>query len=73
VSNTKQILAMIRSRAEGDEDAFYSIALQIAASEARQGHRQIAEELRAEIDKARTRAARGQSYAPDPCGHAGEA
>jgi SpoVK/Ycf46/Vps4 family AAA+-type ATPase len=63
VSNTKQILAMIRSRAEGDEDAFYSIALQIAASEARQGHRQIAEELRAEIDKARTRAARGQSVA----------
>jgi hypothetical protein len=44
---------MIRSRAEGDEDAFFSIALQVAASEARQGHRQIADELRAEIDKAR--------------------
>ena len=37
MSNTKQILAMLRSRAEGDEDAFYSIALQVAAAEARQG------------------------------------
>jgi SpoVK/Ycf46/Vps4 family AAA+-type ATPase len=54
---------MIRSRAEGDEDAFYSIALQVAASEARQGHRQIADELRSEIDKARARSGRGQSVA----------
>ena len=35
MSNTKQIIAMLRSRAEGDDDAFYSIALQVAASEAR--------------------------------------
>jgi hypothetical protein len=63
LSNTKQLLAMIRSRAEGDEDAFYSIALQIAASEARQGHRQIAEGLRAEIEKIRARFGRGQSVA----------
>ena len=63
MSNAKQILALIRSRAEGDEDAFYSIALQVAASEARQGHRQIAEEMRAEIDKARARVGRGQSVA----------
>lgn len=61
MSNAKQILAMLRSRAEGDEDAFYSIALQVAASEARQGHRQIADELRTEIDKARARHGRGQS------------
>ena len=63
MSSAKQILAMIRSRAEGDEDAFYSIALQVAASEARQGHRQIAEELRSEINKARALAGRGQSVA----------
>jgi SpoVK/Ycf46/Vps4 family AAA+-type ATPase len=63
VSNAKQLLAMLRSRAEGDDDAFYSIALQVAASEARQGHRQIAEELRAEVDKARAHSPRGQSVA----------
>lgn len=55
MSNIKQILALVRSRAEGDEDTFYSIALQVAAAEARQGHRQTAEELRAEIDKARSK------------------
>jgi SpoVK/Ycf46/Vps4 family AAA+-type ATPase len=68
VSNIKQILAMVRSRAEGDEDAFYSIALQVAAAEARQGHRQTAEELRAEIDKARAKTGRGQTIAI-PLGH----
>ena len=61
MSNVKQIIAMLRSRADGDEEAFYSIALQIAASEARQGHRQTAEDLRAEVDKARTRGSRGAS------------
>lgn len=52
---------MLRSRAEGDDDAFYSIALQVAASEARQGRRETAQELRAEIDKARARDSRGAS------------
>jgi SpoVK/Ycf46/Vps4 family AAA+-type ATPase len=61
VSNTKQILAMLKSRAEGDEEMFYSIALQVAASEARQGHRQTAEEMRTEVDKARARNSRGAS------------
>jgi SpoVK/Ycf46/Vps4 family AAA+-type ATPase len=63
VSNAKQILAMLRSRAEGDEEAFFSIALQVAASEARQGRRQTAEEMRAEVDKARARTSRGASVA----------
>jgi SpoVK/Ycf46/Vps4 family AAA+-type ATPase len=63
LSNTKQILAMLRSRAEGDEESFFSIALQVAAAEARQGHRQIAEELRAEVDKARAKTSRRASVA----------
>jgi SpoVK/Ycf46/Vps4 family AAA+-type ATPase len=50
---------MLRSRAEGDEEAFFSIALQVAASEARQGRRQTAQEMRVEIDKARARSSRG--------------
>lgn len=61
MSSSKQILALIKSRSEGDEEAFYSIALQIAASEARQGRRQVAEELRSEIDKARANQSRGAS------------
>jgi SpoVK/Ycf46/Vps4 family AAA+-type ATPase len=61
VSNAKQIIAMLRSRAEGDEEAFFSIALQVAASEARQGRRETAQAMRAEIDKARARNSRGAS------------
>lgn len=61
MSNVKQIIAMLRSRAEGDDEAFYSIALQVAASEARQGHRQTAEDLRSEVDKARAKRSPGAS------------
>ncbi|MGY3610276.1 MULTISPECIES: AAA family ATPase [unclassified Bradyrhizobium] len=61
MSNAKAILALLRSRSEGDDDAFFSIALQIAAAEARQGRRTTAEELRQEIEKARAQASRGAS------------
>lgn len=44
---------MLRSRAEGDDEQFYSIALQVAASEARQGHRSNAEALRSAVETAR--------------------
>lgn len=54
---------MLRSRAEGDDDAFFSIALQVAASEARQGRRDTAQEMRIEIDKARAKNSRGASVA----------
>lgn len=54
MSNAKQILAMLRSRAEGDEDLFFSIALQIAAAEARQGHRSTADQIRSAVEAART-------------------
>lgn len=61
MTSTKQILALLRSRAEGDDDAFFSIALQVAASEARQGHKSTAEEMRAEIERARAQRPRGPS------------
>lgn len=54
---------MLRSRAEGDDEMFYSIALQVAAAEARQGHRTTAEELRAAVDSARAARSRGARVA----------
>jgi SpoVK/Ycf46/Vps4 family AAA+-type ATPase len=63
MSNTKQILAMLKSRTEGDDERFYSIVLQIAASEARKGHRTTAEELRTAVDDARAATSRGPSVA----------
>lgn len=68
MSNAKAILALLRSRAEGDDDAFFSIALQIAAAEARQGRRTTAEELRTEVEKARARSSHGASV-PIPFAH----
>jgi hypothetical protein len=63
MSNAKQILAMLQSKADGDDEHFYSIALQIAAAEARQGRRTLAEDLRVAVDKARGRSSTGQTVA----------
>lgn len=61
MSNTKQILAMVRSHAKGDEEQLLSIALQVAASEARRGHRATAQEIRSAVDEARKKGSRGAS------------
>ena len=58
-----QIKALLTSHAEGDSAQFYSIAMQIAAGEARQGRGKLAEELRSLIDKAKAHA---PSAAPIP-------
>ena len=50
------ITAMVRSHASGDEDAFYSVALQVAAREARQGHHRLASDIKKAIDSSRQRA-----------------
>ena len=41
------ITTMVRSHASGDEDAFYTVALQVAAREARQGHHRLAPDIKA--------------------------
>jgi SpoVK/Ycf46/Vps4 family AAA+-type ATPase len=55
MTTADQIKALLTSHAEGDSAQFYSIAMQIAAAEARMGRGKFAEELRALIDKAKTR------------------
>jgi SpoVK/Ycf46/Vps4 family AAA+-type ATPase len=47
------IKALVRSHAAGDDDAFYAVAMQVAAREARQGHNRLAEDLKRAIDSAR--------------------
>ena len=51
--STKQILALLNSHIDGDEDQLLSIALQIAAQEARQGRSEEAEKLKRLVQKAR--------------------
>jgi SpoVK/Ycf46/Vps4 family AAA+-type ATPase len=60
-----QVKALISSLTEGDEAHFYSIAMQIAAHEARHGHGKLAEEIRSLVDKAKARAS-VPSKAPIP-------
>lgn len=55
MANGDQLKALIRSHAEGDERHFYSVAMQMAAHEAKQGHGKLAEELRGLIDAAKAR------------------
>ena len=51
-----QLKALLTSYLEGNDAQFYSVAMQLAADEARKGHGRLAEELRELID--RTKAAR---------------
>jgi SpoVK/Ycf46/Vps4 family AAA+-type ATPase len=48
-----QIKSLIKSYAEDDEHRFFTTAMQIAASEARQGHATVAQELKELIERAR--------------------
>jgi SpoVK/Ycf46/Vps4 family AAA+-type ATPase len=50
----EQIKSLIKSFGEGDESRFYATAMQIAASEARKGHFELADELKKLIDKSKS-------------------
>jgi SpoVK/Ycf46/Vps4 family AAA+-type ATPase len=58
-----QLKALLKAYAQGDDAQFHSVAMQIAAGEARIGHGKLAEELRDLLDKARVRV---PSQGPSP-------
>ena len=45
-SQGSHVTALVRTHASGDEEAFYAVALQAAAREARQGHHHLAAEIK---------------------------
>lgn len=45
--------ALVRSHASGDDAAFYSVALQVAATAARQGHHKLAADLKSAVETSR--------------------
>ena len=51
----EHITSMVRNHAVGDDAAFYSVALQIAAREARQGHHVLATNIKEAVDASRNR------------------
>lgn len=54
MATAEQIKALIRSHVGDDSDRFYTLALQIAAHEAHQGHGVLAHEIRDLVDRARS-------------------
>ncbi len=53
MASSDQIKALLKSFIDKDDSHFYSVIMQVAASEAQKGHIKFAEELKQLIDKAR--------------------
>jgi SpoVK/Ycf46/Vps4 family AAA+-type ATPase len=54
MTTARQLLGLLKSHIDKDEEQFYAVALQLAAHEAKQGHVKLAQELREIIDSARS-------------------
>ena len=59
MASAEQLKALLKSHLDGDDDRFCSVAMQVAAHEAKLGHGKLAEELRAVIDEAKRRRGAG--------------
>ncbi|MCY4237644.1 MAG: hypothetical protein OXC93_04745 [Rhodospirillaceae bacterium] len=55
MASAEHVKALLKSHLDGDDDRFYSVAMQVAAHEAKRGHGKLAQELRAIIDDAKSR------------------
>lgn len=55
MAKADQIKALLESFIEGDDKRFYSVAMQLAAREAKLGHEKLARELRALVDRAKAK------------------
>ena len=55
MASAAQLKALLKSRLDGDEGCFFSMAMQALAHEAGLGHGKLAGELRALIDDAKRR------------------
>ncbi len=53
MATAEQIKALIRSHLSEDDERFYTLALQVAAHEAQQGHTGLAHDIRVIVDKSR--------------------
>ena len=52
MATARQILELLKSHVEGDDERFRTAALQLAANEARQGHEDLAKQIQALLSKA---------------------
>lgn len=64
MATADQVKALIESHADADDSRFYSVALQLAAKEARSGHAAYAQDLKRLVDAARGRQVSGARVVP---------
>ncbi|MBF0154951.1 MAG: ATP-binding protein [Magnetococcales bacterium] len=55
MASAEQIKALLKSHIDGDDVHFFSVAMQVAAHEAKLGHGKLADELRVMVDTAKSR------------------
>ncbi|BBD01118.1 MULTISPECIES: AAA family ATPase [Sphingobium] len=64
MTTATHLVALLQSHFDGDDEQFYTVAMQAAANEARRGHGKLAQQLRDMLDQAREsqkRPARGKT------------
>lgn len=54
MATAEQIKSLLKSHIERDDKRFYSVALQVAAKEARQGHNKLASDIKKLVEKSQT-------------------
>ncbi|MHB8189253.1 MAG: AAA family ATPase [Ferrimicrobium sp.] len=59
MATADQFKALVRSHADGNDGHFYSVAMQVAARAAQQGHSKFAQELRELVDSAKVASQEG--------------
>lgn len=63
MSSARHLLTLLRTHVRGDEQEFLSVAMEVAAREARLGHMRVAEQIRELVDQARAKATLTQKRA----------
>jgi SpoVK/Ycf46/Vps4 family AAA+-type ATPase len=58
--NARHVLALLKTHIRGDDQEFMSVAMQVAAQEARKGHLKLADQIRDLIDRAKLERTRSQ-------------
>jgi hypothetical protein len=66
MASAQQLIGLIKSHAEGDEDRFFDLAMQLAAAEAQKGHKRLAEQLRQWAEASKTPPNRANFSRPTP-------
>ncbi|CAG0981489.1 MAG: ATP-binding protein [Rhizobiaceae bacterium] len=54
MASAQQLIGLVKSHAEGDEERFFDLAMQLAAAEEQKGHARLAEQLRQWAEVSRT-------------------